>query len=206
MTLGKQIVLVVEDELSEAVMRKVLAHHGGSLRIGTVITSGGFGNIKTSFAKFKTACRALPHIVFTDLDQHACPSSLKSDWRIGDLPPSLLFSIAVRSVESWLLADRDRMAAFLRIPTVKIAQAPESLADSKRELISLARRARSRRLASEICPELGSVARQGPLYNAHMIRFVRESWRVSVAANSSQSLARACQRIDELEARLEDDF
>lgn len=204
MSVEKRIVLVVEDQLSEAVMRKVIAHRSRSLKVGTVITSGGFGNIKKGFGRFKTACRAVPHVVFTDLDQHASPCDLRSNWQIGELPATLVFSVAVRSVECWLLGDRDAIADFLLVPKAKITQAPESLVNSKKELLSLAKRCRSRRLASEMCPEPGSLARQGPLYNAHMVRFVRESWRVDAAEAASQSLARACRRLSELESLLSD--
>lgn len=204
MSVEKGIVLVVEDELSEAVMRKVIAHRSSSLKVGTVITSGGFGNIKKGFGRFKTACRAVPHVVCTDLDQHASPCDLRSNWQIGELPATLMFSVAVRSIECWLLGDREAMADFLLVPRAKITHAPESLVDSKKELISLAKRCRSRRFTAEMCPEPGSLARQGPLYNAHMVRFVRDSWRVDAAEGASKSLARACRRIGELESLLSD--
>lgn len=204
MSATKPIVLVVEDELSEAVMRKIIASRAGVLEVADrVIRSGGFGNIKSQFPRFKSACHAFPHIVLTDLDRSPCASALINAWRIEPVPARLVFRVAVRSVESWLLADREKIAAFLSIPSVKISHQPESLEDSKRELLRLARRARSRRLASELCPAMGSVARQGPLYNAHMVRFVQETWRVDTACESAPSLARACLRIHELAARID---
>jgi len=186
-------------------MRRVIAQHGASLRIESCICSGGFGNIKLGISRYKNASRVFPHIVLTDLDQHTCASELMTSWKIRKLPPAMLFRIAVRSIESWLLADRERIADFLSIPMVKVTHAPEALVDSKRELFALARGGRRRRMASEICPEPGSVARQGPLYNAHMVRFVNENWRVEIAAQAAQSLARTCQRIRELELRLSDE-
>lgn len=202
MSLQTPIVLVVEDELSEAVMRKVIASRASALEVADrVVRSGGFGNIKSQMHKFKTACHAFPHVVLTDLDRNPCPSALLSAWRVGPLPAKLVFRVAVHSVESWLLADREGISSFLSVPISKITRSPETLDDSKRELLKLARKARSRRLASELCPAVGSVARQGPLYNAHMVRFVRDRWRVDAACDLAPSLARACLRIAELASR-----
>ena len=184
-------------------MRKVIAQHAASLRIANCILSGGVGNIKVGIPKYRNASHVLPHVVLADLDQHACASALMTSWGVRELPPAMLFRVAVRSIESWLLADRDCIADFLSIPRVKVSQSPEALADGKWELVSLARRGRKRRLASEICPEPGSAAKQGPLYNAHMAKFVREHWREDVAALSAPSLARACHRIREFELRLQ---
>lgn len=203
---GKAIILIVEDELSEAVMRKVIARHAISLEIDRCIISGGVGNIKIGMQKYMNASNVLPHVVLADLDQHDCASALMTSWGVRELPRSLLFRIAVRSIESWLLADQQGIADFLSIASVKVRQRPEELVDSKRELVSLARRGRQRRLASEVCPEPGSAAKQGPLYNAHLVRFVRESWRVDVAARSAPSLARACQRLGEFQSRLQNEY
>ena len=200
---GHAIVLVVEDTLSEAVMRKVIEHHSPTLAVaGRVFVTGGSGNIRANVERYRNASNVYPHVVLTDLDQYECPGALLADWSVGQLPPNLLFRIAVRSVESWLLADRERIAQFLQIPLNKVCQAPENVVDCKHELISLARRARSRRLATELCPATGSIAKQGPLYNAHMTRFVRESWRVDVATSGAASLKRACVRMSELSRRL----
>ena len=203
MTSTRDIVLVVEDSLSEAVMRKIIEQHSAVLDVGNrVFLSGGFGQIRANVQRYKNASNVYPHVVLTDLDQYECPSALLADWSIGQLPPNLLFRIATRSVESWLLADRERLALFLQVPLSKVCQSPEAVIDCKHELISLARRARSRRLSTELCPASGSIAKQGPLYNAHMIRFVREHWRVEVAASGAASLERACARISEMSLRL----
>ena len=199
----RDVVLVVEDQLSEAVLRKIVEWHAPSLVVERrVFTTGGFGQIKANIQRYKNASHLYPHVVLTDLDRHACPSALLQDWEVGEVPFNMVFRIAVRSVEAWLLADREGLATFLRVPLSKVCQSPETVGDCKRELISLARRARSRRLAAELCPEPGSLAKQGPLYNAHLVRFVREMWRVDVAATGAASLLRACARIEELSVRL----
>lgn len=193
-----EILLIVEDELSEAVMRKVVAECCPSLSIGErVIRTNGFGNMKASIERYKNACNVLPHVVLTDLDQHACPTALMNSWGLKRVPPRMLFRIAVRSIESWVLADRDKIADYLLVAKSKVHPSPDELPDSKQALVALARKGRQRRLALEICPELGSAARQGPLYNAHLTRFVATNWRVNEAAASSESLARTRTRLVE---------
>jgi hypothetical protein len=54
--------------------------------------------------------------------------------------------VAVREVESWVLADRRRIANFLSAPLNSIPMDPEQLDDPKMALLTLARaHARSRR-------------------------------------------------------------
>jgi hypothetical protein len=119
------------------------------------------------------------------------------DERLGvtTLPPRLLFRIAVREVEAWLLADREGIANFLGVAKIKVPQNPEAEHDPKNTLINLARKSRKRRLTIEIVPEPGSRASIGPLYNARLSEFVMEHWDVGNARLSSPSLDRALHRL-----------
>ena len=102
--------LVVEDAPSEAVLRRLVGLAGNKLNVTDVIRAGGFGQIKSRIANFRNACHVVPHIVMTDLDAYPCPPDLLKDWKVGELPDRMLMRVAVREVESWLLADRDGIA------------------------------------------------------------------------------------------------
>lgn len=191
------VMVVVEDDLSDAVMRRLIASSGRRLRVDRVINERGNSQIRIGIQKYKSASHWVPHIVLTDLDRTPCAPTLLSEWRVGDLPRRMLFRVAVREVEAWLLADRKGIAEFLAVPTTKIPQDPESLDDPKQTLINLARKSRKRSLAQEIVPENGSVAKYGPLYNARLSQFVSEGWNIDDARLLAPSLDRTLLRIQE---------
>ncbi len=190
------VVLVVEDVLSEAVLRKMVTLSGGS--INRVVCTRGNDQIRQGIEKFKNASAILPHFILTDLDRYECPLALLEDWKVRNLPPAIIFRIAVREVESWLLADREGIAHYLQIPSNKVPFHPEMESDPKQTLINLARKSRNKRLISEMVPASGSRTPIGPLYNARMSEFVQDFWNIEKASENSESLSRAMQRISEL--------
>lgn len=195
MTYFPALVLAVEDELSDAVLRRLLRESGRNFAIDRTIIGRGFGKLKSNVPKYKTASKAFPHVVLTDLDRHVCPSALLTDWKATRLPKSMLLRIAVREVEAWLLADRVGIADFLRVPRAKVPAYPEAIADPKQALVSLARRSRSSRLAQEIVPAPGSSAPIGPMYNGHMSNFATTEWDVASARSNASSLDRTLDRL-----------
>lgn len=191
----QNIAVVVEDELSGAVMRRVIAATGRDFVIDRIINARGYGQIKSGIEKFRTSSYALPHVVLTDLDRCPCPPALLDNWGATDLPPQLLFRIAVREVEAWLLADREGIAEFLHVAVSKVPHAPEAENDPKRTLLNLARRSRKKRLAQELVPASGSAASIGPLYNARLSEFVNDRWNVDQAKLLADSLSRTLDRL-----------
>ncbi len=190
-----EIALVVEDVLSCVVMEKLLTHTGRNYLIKRPLVERGSSNIRRSIPKYLSASHALPHVVLTDLDLAVCAPALRQQWCVATIPDCMLFRVAVREVEAWLLADRPGFSTFARIPQIKISQAPESLTDPKQELINLVRHSRNRRLAVELVPAQGSSVSIGPMYNERMCGFVRESWNVSEAMNLAPSLQRTVDRL-----------
>jgi len=195
MTRPLEIALVVEDILSLVLMEKVLAHTGRGYTVLRPLVERGVGNIRRSVSKYLGASHALPHVVLTDLDQGVCAPQLRQQWGVADLPSCMLFRVAVREAEAWVLADREGFASFAGIPANKISSAPESLSDPKQELINLVRRSRNKRLAAELVPAQGSSVPIGPLYNERMGQFVRERWNVDAAMAHAPSLARTFDRL-----------
>jgi hypothetical protein len=184
--------VIVEDALSDAVMRKLLLHVGFQSE-PTVRIMRGNGNIRAGMSKFVEASRYFPHVVLTDLDRLPCPPALIQNWNIRQIPATMLFRIAVHEVESWLMADRETFAAYLSVALEKVPFEPDAEIDTKQALFSIVRRSKKTRLRSEILPTPGSHI--GPLYNEHFCRFVRDFWRVDVAAGNSPSLARSMDRL-----------
>lgn len=190
-----EIALVVEDALSRVLMEKVLAHTGRDYVVLRPLVERGVGNIRRSVTKYLNASRALPHVVLADLDQTVCAPLLRQQWGVAVLPRTMLFRVAVREAEAWVLADRAGFADFAGIPASKISLAPEALADPKQQLVNLVRRSRNKRLAAELVPAQGSAVSIGPLYNERLGQFVRERWDVEAAIANSPSLERTVARL-----------
>ena len=192
------VVVVVEDDLSEAVMRRLIVEANQSLKIDRIINERGNQMIRVGMQeKYPSASHVIPHIILTDLDQIACAPTLINFWHANNSPSRLLFRVAVRETESWLLADRHGVAGFLAVPVARIPANPETLPDPKRVLINLARRSRKLRLAQEIVPAPGSAAPIGPFYNARLSEFVASSWNVDEARRTAPSFNRAFERVAE---------
>jgi hypothetical protein len=107
--------LAVEDLLSEAVLRKILLYSEKPYAIGTCFCKGGYDYLKKSILGFNNAAKATPFLVLTDLDRTECPPVLLREWLPYPKHPNLIFRVAVKEVEAWLLAHRDAFARFLGI-------------------------------------------------------------------------------------------
>lgn len=194
MTTLTSIVIAVEDELSGAVVERLLTYSGSNQSV-RIHNARGNGNLRKGMDKYRKASRSIPHVVLTDLDSAPCPPTLISSWVTKKLPAKLLFRVAVREVEAWLLADREGISKFLHINVTKVPYYPEHEENPKRTLINLARKSKKRRLSEEIIPSPHSSASIGPLYNFHFITFVNTQWDIDQARQNSPSLDRALSRI-----------
>ena len=190
------IALVAEDDLSMAVVKRVVLVSGQRFSVARTFVERGAGNIKRSVLKYKNSSHVFPHVVLTDLDAAMCPSALRTQWGAVDIPERMLFRVAVRETESWLLGDRVGFANFAGIPLNKMPVNPEALPDTKNALLGLVRRSRNRRLAAELVPPVGSCAHIGPLYNERLIPFVSDDWDIDAASANCPSLQRMRTRIE----------
>jgi hypothetical protein len=193
--------LVVEDLLSEAVLRKLLAYSKKQFFVGTCYCQGGFGYIKNKIMGFNLAAKGTPFLVLTDLDQAACPPELIDQWLTTPKHPNLIFRIAVREVEAWLLADRKGFARFSRIPEKRIPANSEGIPNPKEQLIELVKHSPLADLRTDIVPRQGTTAKIGPNYNGRLIEFVNSKWDIEMAQKNSTSLLKAVKALDDFEPK-----
>jgi hypothetical protein len=186
--------LAVEDELSEVILLQML-HSLENFAVGTVYRRGGFGYLRKNIDGWNKAAKGTPFLVLTDLDEHVCPTQLIADWLSVPKHPNLLFRVAVHEVESWVLADRENLSRFIRVPVSAIPAHVDDILDAKAALVALGMKSRSKLIRESIMPRRGSTAKQGPGYNGCIGQFVREQWDVSVAQANSPSLARTMNRL-----------
>ncbi len=196
----RPLVLATEDVLSEAVGRRLVVEANSGLTVAQALGRRGFGYLRSKVRNFCELARVTPVLLLTDLDDADCPPALIEDWADRDqVPPLLLFRVAVRQIESWLLADREGVAGLLGINAANISRDPDALPDAKSELLRLAQRAR-RDVKGDLVKQVGSIAAQGIGYNAVLCDFVRTRWNPTRAAGQSNSLARARKRLADLAA------
>ena len=195
----RPIYIATEDEVSEAVAERLVGQANRGLVVEVRMRRGGNDYLKRKMLELAKLARTFPVLLLTDLDRLACPSALIDRWR-GKLPipEGLVFRIAVREVEAWLLADHRGFAELSGVPIRRLPDDPEMLLDPKEALLALVRRYGARRIKGTILPDRSSEAPVGTGYNAALAAFARDVWDPLRAVERSPSLARALQRLIEL--------
>lgn len=197
----RYVAIATEDELSEAICHRLLSDVGGGLSVALKLRRNGFGYLRSSMRKFCELARQMPVFLLTDLDTSECPATLVEEWsRKNVVPDQLIFRVAVRQVESWLLADRASIARLLNVSARQVPGNPDTLPDAKQSLLKLASGA-PRRVRDRLLAEKGATARQGLGYNAVLVDYVRSHWSPAQASVCSNSLHRARVRLSSLATR-----
>lgn len=185
--------LVFEDQVSEFVMKK-MADEAKKFFISNSYCEGGFGYIKRNIRGFNAAAKGCPFFVLTDLDTADCAPQLLQNWLHIPKHHNLIFRVAVKEVEAWLLADIDGFAQYAGISKTNFPGVPEALSDPKTELFRLIERSRKREMKKDILPK-DEFAKQGPNYNDRLSKFVIDYWSIKRAMQRSDSLKRAMEQL-----------
>lgn len=193
--------LVTEDAISEAIGERLVAEVGGGLNIVVRMGNKGNGYLKTKLAELGRVARACPVLMLTDLDSTECPPSLIRSW-FGNRSPcvNMMFRVAVREVEAWLLADQEAFSEFTGVPFNKLPRNPETLNDPKRTILQLVKRYGRKSIKQDVLPAPGVNAIRGLGYNQAFCRFTHDIWSPERASASSESLMRARNRLAEFVA------
>lgn len=188
-----------EDRLSATVLERLIIETNGALEICVSIPPKGSGELKRKLQSLIKLAPNVPVIMLTDLDLKACAPSLAAEW-FGNTkkPKPLLFRVAVREVEAWLLADRTNFSEFAKVPLTKIPKSPEALDDPKQTLLNLIARYSPSTLKSDVISNRGHDPKQGLAYNERLSQFVLHDWDPVQASSQADSLARTRKRISEL--------
>jgi len=189
----------VEGLLDEAVFRRLILWLGANP--GPVHGKHGKSFLRKQMDAYNWSAQSAPWLVLVDLDYDAdCAPTLVQAW-LPEPAPHMCFRIVVREIESWLLADRDRLAQFLNVRYSLIPRDPETLADPKHTLVEICRRSRRKEIREDMTPRPRSYREVGPAYNSRLVQFVldeRHGWRPEVAARYSESLERCMRHLQRL--------
>ena len=193
----------VEDAPSASVLNRLVAHTNKDaanpihFRAGFPAIRGGCGDIRQKAGTYvRMARNGLRVVVVVDLDTNSCAPTLIREWfGLEDdadvlLPEELVFRVAVREIESWIMADRSSLADYLGIPVANLPNEPDDLPDPKQELLSVIRRKGRKAWHKAMLPQ-GPTASIGPTYNERLCEFVERHWDPVQAAVNSSSLRKA---------------
>lgn len=191
------IAIATEDELSEAIALRLIAEVPEPHQITSKLRKGGFGYLRSKMNNWRQMAAHQVVVVLTDLDRANCLVEFHNAWLSEKpLPANLLLRVAVREVESWVLADHVALRALIGTKGALPAQ-PDELPDPKQFLLQLAKTAPKAVREDLIKTAPGHLA-QGLGYNARLTELVFSQWCPQRAAERSPSLARARIRLQKV--------
>ncbi|MDR0764067.1 MAG: DUF4276 family protein [Synergistaceae bacterium] len=191
------VTCVYEDDPTYHVMLKMLGHFPDNLCVSRGIHCHGFGKIKKNIAGYNSAAMFSYFFVITDLDRHECAPSLIREWLPAKRNLKLIFRVAVREVESWLLADRENFARFFAVNPALVPFPPDEINDPKQVVFAIAKRSRKRNIREGI-PPTDEYVSIGPGYNIEFRDFIKNYWSLGDARKNSPSLDKALKSLEKL--------
>lgn len=183
----RRVTVAVEGPTDAAVVRAMLR----ASKIAVVAEHGGRGKdqLDLRLRAYNRAAAHGPWLVVRDLDHDAgcAPTLVKA--LLPEPNRLMALRIAVRKIESWLLADHEGISKFLGIPRATCPPNPDASDDPKRDLVALARRGR-RDIRADMVPRAGQTVSVGPAYTSRVIEFAGRDWNPDRGAQRSESLRR----------------
>ena len=185
-----------EGSLDAVLARRLIAHVGGVCGHDYVDRAAPRGKqaLDRRMRGFLIAARhGARLLVLRDLDEDALCAGQLVERLLPERHPRLCVRIVVRAAEAWLMADRQGIAAALRVPVSRVPAMPEAVPSPKARLVELAGHssdAETRRIFA------GGAQKRA----AWVAEFIDERWDIRRAASVAPSLERALLRLRTLAA------
>ena len=190
------IAIATEDQLSEAIALRLISEIPAPHVVQHSLGKRGNGYLYSKMGSWYQMADYQVMLVLTDLDSSKCPVEFRDQWLAArPLPASLVFRIAVREVESWVLADHLAMRELVGNKGV-LPKEPDVLPDPKQALLRLSKTA-PKSMRDDLIKSIDGQLRQGVGYNARLTHWINTVWSPERAAERSPSLARARIRLRE---------
>lgn len=189
---------VCEDFLSEVVVEKIIGSFGDRFKICNRYITDGNSRMKRNLRGYSQASAYTPFCIVTDLDNETCAPALITSWANKiQLNDNLIFRVAVREIETWVMADRNAFSKFSGIPLRRIPLDLETVTDPKATLFSLVENYGKKTIRQDLLPA-DATATVGPGYNLVLSEFVYKSWDPNRAQLNSNSLYRMIRHLSRL--------
>ncbi len=187
--------IAFEDALQKSVILKIFNSMPIKINISGQFSKGGNGYLRSNLKTFVNISNRVPFFLLTDLDNKNCPIALMESWGYNSPSKNFIFRIAVKEVESWLLADHQGVKSLFgdRISN-KLHSNCDSIDNPKEYFLDLAKKA-PKEVRNSLIKKEGAVCSQALGYNAMLERFVRDTWCPNRASENSKSLGRTINRL-----------
>jgi hypothetical protein len=190
------IAIATEDQLSEAIVLRMISDIPTPHVVRHTLGRKGNGYLKTKMGSWRQMARHQVMLVLTDLDRANCLIEFRNQWLTSAAPANLLFSIAVREVEAWILADHTAMRKLIGEKGT-LPATPDEVADPKRCLLMLAKSA-PKQIRDDLLKTIDGPLMPGLGYNARLTVWINSEWSPQRAAERSPSLERTRSRLFEV--------
>lgn len=182
--------IVTEGALEFSVAKKILLSTGADIANLRWIDKRGKDAFWADVSKFNCASQHLDYVIgVADLEGVVCASKLLNKHLPKAQHESRFFlRIAVRMIESWLLADRISISRFLDVSDSLIPVSPDGEQNPKQTLVNLARKSRNSVIRRDLVPKAGRSAAVGPGYLSTVSQYVEKKWDPIRASAASPSL------------------
>lgn len=190
-----QMYVIGEDVLSCALGTRLVTEIMGWTLAQPAVNTKGVTYLIKAIPRYTSLAHIHPVLCLADTDR-GCAVRLRQQW-LPSAADRFLLRLAVTESESWMMADREALAAFFDVAVRLVPDRPDDELNAKRTVLNLARRSRRRHIRQELVSPLDN-SKPGTGYNVHLCEFITSHWRPQQAILRSPSLARAVQRLTEL--------
>lgn len=166
---------------------------------GASINTRGVSKFVSALPRYAEQARHVQAMLCIADTDGRCAVELRQLWWPRGASGPFLMRLAVTEAESWVLADREAVADFFRVALKHVPLQPEAEPDAKRTMLHLAKLSKVRELREEML-SFSDLSKPGAGYNLHLGRLVQQVWQPRRAAERSDSLRRALERLEALAA------
>jgi hypothetical protein len=192
-----EVLYAVEGGTDVPYAEKLITLFGRKPRL--IAASGGAAAIDEKLQRWSRPSNHTAMLVlrdWDDADNSSCPAALRSKLTGVSCPENVALRIVVRSIETWLMADRQAAIKFFR--TSEIPSDPEDLRRPKIALVNACRRSSSASIRRGMVPLTGSGSPVGVDFARLVIEFGVLHWDPLRARQNAPSLDRTLVRLGQL--------